>query len=79
VDGAITSDEAHVATSGFDIARQVDCAICGSTHVSVVGDGEARATFEFVNNGRTGKRDWLATSTVIVSCAECGITYECKP
>ncbi len=75
MDGAITRNEGHVAMSGFDIATQVDCAICGSTDISVVGDEEARATFEFVRGGRTDST-WLATPALVVSCAECGVTYE---
>jgi hypothetical protein len=72
--GAITRNEGHVAMFGFDVATQVDCAICGSTDVSVVGDEETRAAFEFVRDGRTDST-WLGISALVVSCAECGVTY----
>jgi uncharacterized Zn finger protein len=62
--------------SSFDIALQAECEICGSTDVSVVGDEDARAMFEFVKDGGAGRRGGLVFSTVVVSCAECGITYE---
>jgi hypothetical protein len=42
----------------------------------VVGDEDARAMFEFVKDGGAGRRGGLVFSTVVVSCAECGITYE---
>jgi hypothetical protein len=73
--GAITRNEVHAAISGFDIAVQVDCAICGSTDVSLVGAAEARETFEFVRDDRTDNRGCLATPALVVSCAECGVTY----
>jgi hypothetical protein len=74
MNGAITRSEGQVAMSGFDVATQVDCAICGSPDVSVVGDEEARAKFEFVRDGSTDSTR-LATLALVVSCAECGVTY----
>lgn len=76
MDGAITRNGGHVAMSGFDIALQVECEICGSTNVSVLGDEDARTMFEFVRDGAAGHRGGLVASTMVVSCAECGITYE---
>ena len=76
MDGAITRNGARVAMFGFDVALQVECEICGSTDVSVVGDEDATAMFEFVRDGAGGCAGGFATSAVVVSCAECGITYE---
>ncbi|CAB3794610.1 hypothetical protein LMG27177_03679 [Paraburkholderia fynbosensis] len=76
MDGAITRNGSHVAMSGFDIAPQAECEICGSADVAVVGDEDARARFEFVRRGAMGCTGGLATPAVVVSCAECGTTYE---
>jgi hypothetical protein len=76
MDGAITRDGGHVAMSGFDLALRCECEICGSADVSVVGDEDARAMFEFVREDAAGHKGGLVASTVVVSCAECGITYE---
>jgi Zn finger protein HypA/HybF involved in hydrogenase expression len=76
MDSAITRNGSHVAMSGFDIALQAECEICGSADVSVVGDEDAASRFEFVRRGTIGCTAALATTAVVVSCAECGTTYE---
>lgn len=72
---AFSQCDGHVAISRFDIALQVDCAICGSTDVSVVGDEAVRETYEFAGDGRVDKGRRPATPALVVSCAGCGVTY----
>lgn len=57
-------------------AALVDCAICGSDDVSVLSDAEAEATHEFVRRGHScvTRRDGALAQ--VVSCRDCGITYE---